>query len=206
MSLRGLLLSSWLLAGCASLPALPVDHATPRVAMHAPPPGQGQVVVDAVGAPDARVEEIVGHGTVETFNVLWPTRRLTLTRDRCDTVPCVIDAPYGPLHLVVKSGGEEQPFHLAIDQNVSYARVRMPETVRPTAGIVGWVLASVALAPIGGGAGLLAVDADRYAIPGGVVLGVGVALAAVGIVLGVTHPFVTRPGTVDAWTLSTPRR
>jgi len=190
------------LTGCVStLPALPVDHSPPAVTLHAPPPGQGQIVVDAVDAPGARLEEVVAHGTVDTpWRLYYPRSQVTLTRDRCDTLPCTVDAPYGPIELVVKHGDAEQPFKLTVDEKRSFVRVRLPEHEHSAAGVLGWVLACVAIAPIGGGAGLIAVDSQQYALPGGLVLGFGVALAAVGVALGVTHPLYDRPGTLAAWT------
>jgi hypothetical protein len=197
------------LAACtSSLPQLPVAHVAPPVARPAPPAGVGRVVVDAVDAPDASVDEVLGHAT--TSGYVWPygvlmAHTTTLRKTRCDKLPCVVDAPYGVIGLEVRDRGEKQAFRLDVDDKPSYVRVRLPKHVYPMLGLFGWTLAGLSLGPIAGGTAMLVSDPSRDAITAGCTIGISAALGVVGVILGATNPFVYRPGTVAAWTLSPPQ-
>jgi len=202
MTLRACIVSCCLLGCSSSLPPLDVDHTTPRVASPAASPGNGQVVIDVADAPDARVDEIVARGKLEA--PYWirygATRDLTLTKTQCMHVPCAFDAPYGKLDLDVSAGGEHQPFRLTVDETPTYARVRLPDHERPALGILGWTLAGVSLGVMGGGTAMALSD-DHLVVPGAVTIGTAALVGIVGVILGVTHPFTFRPGTVAAWSV-----
>jgi hypothetical protein len=200
--------------GCASLPAAPIEQAPPpAIAVAAPLPGQAQVFVEAVDAPNAQLDEVIGKTMIPyAYHRGFPLgrREIGITKERCAELPCVVDVPRGEsvLEASTSSGAERERFRVDVaDGSRTLVRVRLPQHETPALGVLGWTLVSVAAAPMIAGGTLLGIgasqtDSSAFTIPGGVMLGASAVVATIGLVLAFTHPITSRPGNVAAWTLS----
>jgi hypothetical protein len=187
--------------GCASLPAAPVEQSAPAVGSLPPPiKDHGQVVIDAVDAPAARLNEVVGR--VKVPYGVWGQFSSTevVTKERCSVLPCVIDVPRGESDLEVLDGTARERFRVTVapEQRI-FVRARLPEHHVPALGVLGWTLVGVSAVPLIAGTTMLAADPNTLGAPAAVTLIGGVVLAVVGVVLGVTNPITSRPGTVISW-------
>lgn len=205
--MRSLVLCAFL-TGCATLPPIAVEQTPPALAnLPKPLKDHGQVVVDAVDAPQAQLAEITGDVTVP-YGGYGPygwyaqsVRTVPVVKWRCSALPCAVDVPRGESRLEIVAGKERSQFRVdASPETRTFVRARLPEHRAPALGLLGWALASVSAVPIITGTTLLAADPSSMGAAGAVTLIGGVALAAVGAALGLTHPFTTRPGTFTSWT------
>ena len=181
-----------------TLSAVPVGPDPIAVSARAPLHEHGQLFVDAVDARDARLEEIIGETSIR-YDRWGDTQLATITKPRCAILPCVVDVARGEGLFRVTDGGARQTFRIDATEARINVRVRLPERHTPALGVVGWTLAGIALVPVVAGPIMIAADPSSLTAAGvGTLLG-GIALAALGIVLGVTNPTTERPGTVLAW-------
>lgn len=187
-------------------PVVPdADLATP------PPEGHGRLVVDVVEGPapvqrvrmkPERIEKDDGRASYELRETY---------EDLCDTTPCVLDLRPGNVILGFPVIGDEDALQIDLvhvgDGTSVYRRslAVVDSRKRPgyKLGIAGTVLGSVAmvtgtaLLPVG-----LADDNSELALAGGVTLGAGVALMALGIWLINAKAPTYRPGSWTHYPLS----
>ena len=199
--LRALVAVTSLSIGCIhEIPPPPTPGRVEPLPFDKPvPPGQGRIYIDVVDGPtDIRVVHPV---TVEeTLNDQVFEDTELETEQSCRT-PCVLDLPLGhklvafPLHY---SPGEEVA-DVVIAPTPSLYRRALGSRRRSGAGFALGVLgvsfggASLvtggALLPIG-----LATDRSGFTTAGGITLGAGAVLTALGIWALATHPVFEQPG------------
>ncbi|MFO0609831.1 MAG: hypothetical protein U0324_42125 [Polyangiales bacterium] len=218
-----LLACAWLGGGCATR-YLPPPAAPSRAAItpgYAPPPlreGEGQVSFD-VARGRARVELVTERtqagpyatslGLAPRGVAYAPLTQYTL-RPVCET-PCVANLPLGPRQVLftdVDPGtGRTSTAFINVGAAPSAVRHAMGRETSSLGGVVGAAI----MAGLGGAVALAGgllmgfQDASRpghenLALAGGVTLGVGLALAAGGAVLGVASRPTLQPGATTQWT------
>jgi hypothetical protein len=112
----------------------------------------------------------------------------------------VLDVPRGENELDLTDGAEHERFRIdAAPDRTTFVRARLPEHHTPPLGVLGWTLAAISGIPLVAGPIMIAGDPGTLAPAGTATLLSGVALAAIGIILGVTNPRTERLGTVLTW-------
>jgi hypothetical protein len=158
------------------------------------------VVVEAVNAPDARLEEVTGHARADAYYALH-SRTMTITKERCTTLPCALDLAHGDTELEVVTDATRQTFRVPVADARTYLRVRVSEHERPALGILGLTLIGLSIGSTAASSVLMG-ESPSFLLPGGVMFGVSCAITMVGVILALTHPFTDRPSSYASWTES----
>ncbi len=162
--------------------------------------------MDAVDAPGAQLDEIIGTAAVPYGSYGIYSRDVTIRRTRCTTLPCVIDAPRGVNLFEVAGESGSERFHVNVeDQARTSVRVRLPQTSTSTLGVVGWTLAGLSTAAAITGATMWGADSSMLGVAGATVLVSSAVVAIVGFAIGLTHLGTSRPGGMTWWVERVPK-
>lgn len=201
-------------SGCVKhLPrAATPEHTVPDVDVATPPPeGQGRLVIDVVEGPTEVKRVDMKPEAVEGDDGRVSYRFGESVEDLCDATPCAIDLQPGNVILAFPVIGDENALridlvHVGSDTSVYRRSLAVYDSRKGGGykfGIVGTVLGAsgmvtgAALLPVG-----LADDKSAMALAGGVTLGVGTALMALGIWLINANAPTIRPGSWAHYPLS----
>ncbi len=180
------------LVGCVHQlpPAATPDAVAPAVQVPQPPPeGRGRLVIDVVDGP-TQVHRVTMQATPDDADKDFPRYRLSEAAEVLCSAPCVADLPVGNVLLGFPVLGdpaalETELVHVGAEPSV-YRRALSRYEPGPQGALVLGILAAVfggssaitgaVLLPIG-----LAKDNDGMTLAGGITLGAGAALIALGV-------------------------
>lgn len=215
-------LSSTIAMSCATRylppPAAP-ERVAPQAVAEAPPAheGEGTVTLDVAGER-ARVERVtsrtqyVNPGAGMTFgrrgSALTPTMQYTL-QPLCET-PCAVNLPLGPNELLFSSldpsSSRSSAAFVQVSPRPSVVRHALGSQTSHVGGIIGAILmGGFGAAGVMAGGALLLVDqsserhTDGLGTAGAITLGVGAALAAGAVALGLLSRPEEQPGATTQW-------